>query len=143
MISPVGLRRPVPGCRLRHALVRPRHLQSPSVAVLVLAVAFLGSACSWGEPTLVVANRTTVPVVVGYGPVVPPCATVDYTWSELTTPNDDPVPPGAWTSPTQIAASSGMTVVSLIVTAAGEDVREGRVLSDDLPPCQGRPPDQW
>jgi len=107
--------------------------------VVILGAGLLGSACTPAEPTLVVANRTTVPVVFGFAPVVPPCATAEYTRSELTAPNDVPVPPDAWFSPTQIAAPPG-TVVTVIVTDAGENVREGRVADADLPPCRGRPP---
>jgi hypothetical protein len=108
----------------------------------MLGAGLLACACSPAEPTLVVVNRTLVPVVFGFAPAVPPCATAEYSRSELTTPNDVPVPPDAWVSPTQINAPSGIVVVTVIVTDAGEDVREGRVADEALPPCRGRPPDQ-
>jgi hypothetical protein len=107
----------------------------------MLGSSVLGSACAPTEPTLVVVNRTLVPVVFGFAPVVPPCATAEHTRFELTAPNDVPVPPDAWFSPTQIVATPG-TVVTVIVTDAGEDVREGRVVDAELPPCRGRPPDE-
>jgi hypothetical protein len=111
-----------------------------SAALVMLGSGLLACACSPAEPTLVVVNRTLVPVVFGFAPIVPPCATAEYAWSELTTPGDVPVPPDAWFAPTQIAAPPG-TVVTVIVTDGGVDVREGRVVDAELPPCRGRPPD--
>lgn len=101
-----------------------------------------GAGCAPTEPSLLVANRTVVPVVFGFAPAVPACATAVYSWSELTTTNDAPVPPGAWMSPIQINVPPGTDLISAIVTDAGVDVREGRVADGDLPPCRGVPPQE-
>jgi hypothetical protein len=67
-----------------------------------------------------------IPVVFGFAAAVPPCTTTVYTRGELTAANDVRVPADAWVSPIQINPERGTRVVSVIVTDAGVDVRDGR-----------------